>query len=74
VSPRLGQANRGLAISDIYHGSFEAFNFIDGKRSILDIGRAVDAEFFNQGGVPLRYVEESIIALEKAGLVKIHKN
>jgi hypothetical protein len=74
VSPRLGQANRGLAISDIYHGSFEVFNFIDGKRSILDIGRAVDAEFFNQGGVPLQYVEELIRALEKAGLVKIHKN
>jgi len=74
VSPRLRQANRGLAISDIYHGSFEAFNFIDGKRSILDIGRAVDAEFFNQGGVPLQYVEELIRALEKAGLVKIHKN
>ena len=73
VSPPLSQVSRGLAISDIYYGDFEVFNFIDGKRSILDIGRAVDAEYFDEGGVPLQYVEEFIRALEKAGLVKIHK-
>ena len=73
VSPPLSQVSRGLAISDIYYGDFEVFNFIDGKRSILEIGRAVDAEYFDEGGVPLQYVEEFIRALEKAGLVKIHK-
>ncbi len=49
---------------------FEARNFIDGKRSILDIRQALSAEY---GPVPLKQVENFILALEKAGFVNIKK-
>lgn len=47
---------------------YEVRNFIDGKRSILDIRNAVAAEY---GPVPLKGVEGYILVLEKAGFIKI---
>ena len=71
VWPDFRKAGRGLKINGIYNGAYEAFNFIDGKRSILDIAQAMDAEFIDVGGVPLDVVEEFINALAKADLVEI---
>lgn len=71
VWPDIGKAGRGLKINRIYNGAYETFNFIDGKRSILDIAQAMDAEFIDVGGVPLDAVEEFIRALAKAELVEI---
>ncbi len=70
--------------------SFEIPNFIDGKRSILDIYNAVRAEYGNvttgsnehkfayvvtpdTRDVQIRSVVDYILAMEKAGLVKINK-
>lgn len=47
---------------------FEVRNFIDGKRSILDIRNAVSAEY---GPLSLKNVEGYILLLEKTGFVKI---
>ena len=47
---------------------FEVRNFIDGKRSILDIRNAVSAEY---GPLSLKSVEGYILVLEKTGFVKI---
>jgi len=71
VWPNISNAGRGLKINGIYNGAYEAFNFIDGKRSILDIAHAMDAEFIDVGGVPLDTVEEFINALAKADIVEI---
>jgi len=48
--------------------AFEVRNFIDGKRSILDIRNAVSAEY---GPLSLKNVEGYILLLEKTGFVKI---
>jgi hypothetical protein len=69
--PSLRGLEEGLEIYDINHGAYEAFNFIDGKRSILDIAQAVDAEFIDAGGVTPEAVEAHFIALEKTGAIKI---
>ena len=70
--------------------SFEVANFIDGKRSILDIYNAVRAEYGNvttgsnehkfayvvtpdTRDVQIRSVVDYILAMEKAGLVKINR-
>jgi len=45
---------------------------IDGKRTILDIARALDAEFMDYGGVSPMAVEEYLTALEKTGLIKLN--
>jgi aminopeptidase YwaD len=47
---------------------YEVRNFIDGKRSILDIRNAVSAEY---GPLPPKAVEGYILILEKASFVKI---
>lgn len=54
----------------IYRAEFELRNFIDGKRSILDIRNAASAEY---DPLPLADVEKYFQALEKAGLVEIKK-
>ena len=71
VWPNFREAGRRLKIFRVHNGAYEAFNFIDGKRSILDIANAMDAEFIDIGGVPLDAIEEFINALEKANLIKI---
>ncbi len=48
------------------HTSYEAFNLIDGKNSILDIRNIVSAEC---GPIPIEYVTDFIDVLKKAGLV-----
>lgn len=54
----------------IFRAEFELRNFIDGKRSILDIRNAASAEY---EPLPLADVEKYFSALEKAGLVNIKK-
>ncbi len=54
----------------IGRAEFEVRNFIDGRRSILDIRNAVSAE---HGPVPLEGVEKYILLLEKTGFVSIEK-
>ncbi len=54
----------------IGRADFEVRNFIDGRRSILDIRNAVSAE---HGPIPLEGVENYILLLEKTGFVKIEK-
>ncbi len=54
----------------IGRAEFEVRNFIDGRRSILDIRNAVSAE---RGPVPLEGVENYILLLEKTGFVRIEK-
>jgi len=55
----------------IGRADYEVRNFIDGRRSILDIRDAVSAE---HGPVPLEGVENYILLLEKTGFVKIEKS
>ena len=54
----------------IGRADFEIRNFIDGRRSILDIRNAVSAE---HGPVALEGAENYILLLEKTGFVKIEK-
>jgi hypothetical protein len=54
----------------IGRADFEVRNFIDGRRSILDVRNAVSAE---HGPVALEGVENYITLLEKTGFVKIEK-
>jgi aminopeptidase YwaD len=54
----------------IGRADFEVRNFIDGRRSILDIRNAVSAEY---GPVALEGVENYISLLEKTEFVKIEK-
>jgi hypothetical protein len=69
--PSLRRLEEDLDIYNINHGAYEAFNFIDGKRSILDIAQAVDAEFIDVGSITPEAVEAYFIALEKTGAIKI---
>lgn len=50
--------------------TYEIFNFIDGKRSILDIRNAVSAEY---EPVSVKWVQEFIELLAKANIVKFEK-
>ena len=50
------------------YASYEALNFVDGHRSILDIKQAVSAEF---GPVELQDVLAFFRVLERAGLVTL---
>jgi len=52
------------------YSSYEALNFVDGYRSILDIQKAVSAEF---GPVELQHVLSFFRVLERAGLVTLKK-
>ncbi len=54
----------------IFRAEFELRNFIDGKKSILDIRNAASAEY---EPLPLLDVEKYFLALEKAGLVELKK-
>ena len=54
----------------IYQAEFELRNFIDGKRSILQIRNAASAEY---EPLPLLEVEKYFQALEKVGLIEIKK-
>jgi len=54
----------------IYRAEFELRNFIDGKKSILDIRNAASAEY---EPLPLLDVEKYFQALEKAGMVELKK-
>lgn len=74
IWPPIRKVDKELKIFDIRNCSYEAFNFIDGKRSILEIAQALDAEYVDIGGVSLEVVEEYFKALEKAGLVKINSS
>lgn len=52
------------------YSSYEALNFVDGYRSILDIKKAVSAEF---GPIKLQDVLSFFRVLERAGLVTLKK-
>ncbi len=54
----------------IFRAEFELRNFIDGKKSILDIRNAASAEY---EPLPLLDLEKYFLALEKAGLVELRK-
>jgi aminopeptidase YwaD len=56
---------RGLGRADS-----EVRNFIDGRRSVLDIRNAVSAEY---GPMPVKSVRDYVELLEKLGYVKIEK-
>ncbi|MBZ5499411.1 MAG: M28 family peptidase [Acidobacteriia bacterium] len=49
---------------------YEVRNFIDGRRSILDIRNGVSAEY---DPIPLKEVENFMLVLEKAGFVELQK-
>ena len=49
---------------------YEVRNFIDGRRSILDIRNGVSAEY---DPVPLKDVENFMLVLEKAGFIELKK-
>lgn len=69
VMMRLREMN--LKVSPlIYQAEFELRNFIDGKRSILDIRNAASAEY---EPLPLLDIEKYFQALEKAGLIELKK-
>ncbi len=59
---------KGLPTYNLGRAEFEVRNFIDGKRSILEIRNAVSAEF---EPLALKDVENAILVLEKAGFVEI---
>jgi hypothetical protein len=50
------------------NAAYEALNFVDGKRSVLAISRAVSAEY---GPVSARDVLEFFRVLEKCELVRL---
>jgi len=55
----------------IGRADFEVRNYIDGRRSILDIRNAASAEY---GPIALEGIENYILLLEKTGFVKIEKS
>jgi len=69
VMMRLREMN--LQVSPlIYQAEFELRNFIDGKKSVLDIRNAASAEY---EPLPLLDVEKYFLALEKAGFLAFKK-
>ncbi|MGB9907485.1 MAG: M28 family peptidase, partial [Candidatus Saccharicenans sp.] len=69
VMMRLREMNLQLSPL-IYRAEFELRNFIDGKKSILEIRNAVSAEY---EPLPLLDVEKYFQALEKAGMIELKK-
>lgn len=61
---------KGLPAYNLGRGEFEARNFIDNQRSILDIRNALSAEY---GPIPLKEIENFVRVLEKAGFVTLRK-
>jgi hypothetical protein len=51
---------------------WEALNFVDGKRSILDVRNALSAEF-SPVEVSLEMVDQYFTILEKAGVLSINR-
>jgi Peptidase family M28/PA domain len=58
-------------VAGLNYGSYETFNFIDGKRSILDIAHALFSEY---GVVSPADMEEFIQAQVKAGNLKLRES
>jgi hypothetical protein len=58
-------------VAGLNYGSYETFNFIDGKRSILDIAHALFSEY---GVVGPADMEEFIQAQVKAGNLKLRES
>jgi len=50
--------------------AYETLNFVDGKRTVVQIRDAVSAEY---GPVPVDYVLEYLRALESAGVLQLKK-
>jgi aminopeptidase YwaD len=71
IWPPLQELEEELEIFETRNAAYEAFNYIDGKRTVLDIVRALDAEFVDLGGISPKAVEEYLTALEKDGLIKM---
>ncbi len=69
--PPIFEAGEGLRIHKIYNALYEAFNLIDGKRSIWDIAQALDAQFIDLAEITPEMVEEFMEALVEANLVEI---
>lgn len=70
LTEKLSASSNGAAVRDIGLGDevlFEIGNFMDGKRSVLDVRNAVSAEF---GPQPLEKVVSFVKILEKAALAK----
>ncbi len=61
---------KDLPAYNLGRAEFEARNFIDGQRSILDIRNALAAEY---GPIPLKQVENFVLVLEKTGFVTLKK-
>jgi hypothetical protein len=61
---------KDLSFQAVGRSDYEVRNFIDGRRSLLDIRNAVAAEY---GPVALKNVEGYLLGLEKTGFIKIEK-
>lgn len=61
---------KDLPAYNLGRAEFEARNFIDGQRSILEIRNALSAEY---GPIPLKQVENFILVLEKTGFITLKK-
>ncbi|UCE41497.1 MAG: DUF4910 domain-containing protein [Candidatus Aminicenantes bacterium] len=75
LQAKLEGIGTGIDINAVLSGgdsraTYEIFNFIDGKRSVLDIRNAVSAEY---EPVSLKWVQEFIELLAKAGIIKFEK-
>lgn len=64
------RAIKDLPAYNLGRAEFEARNFIDGQRSILEIRNALAAEY---GPISLKEVENFILVLEKTGFVTLKK-
>jgi aminopeptidase YwaD len=61
---------KDLPAHNLQRSEYEVRNFIDGRRSILDIRNGVSAEY---EPIPLKDVENFVLVLEKAGFVELQK-
>jgi len=59
---------KDLPAYNLQRNEYEVRNFIDGRRSILDIRNGVSAEY---DPVPLKDVENFMLVLEKAGFIEL---
>jgi hypothetical protein len=66
AATRLQLANHSTPYGDGDMFTYEALNFVDGKRTVSDIRDWLVAEL---GEVPLEYVEEYLKALESIGVL-----
>ncbi len=61
---------KDLPAYNLQRSEYEVPNFIDGRRSILDIRNGVSAEY---DPIPLKDVENFMLVLERAGFVELLK-